>query len=92
MHTDLQLDQPRLTESLGIQHITNFSHEVRTPLSIIILSTELLKKHGHQCSEDQRHAYLHQIHLAARQMNQTLNQILFELDQDLEQNGDQSGG
>ncbi|WP_448564881.1 histidine kinase dimerization/phospho-acceptor domain-containing protein [Trichothermofontia sp.] len=69
---------------MDAHHVTSFSHGIRTPLSIIILSVELLKNYGHQCSEDQRHAYLHQIHLAARQMSQTLNGILTQFDQDFE--------
>lgn len=86
MYTDLQSAQPQLPGSLLNAHqITSFSHEIRTPLSIIIMSAELLKEYSHQCSEDQRYAYLHQIHLAARQMSQTLNEILAQFDQDFDQ-------
>lgn len=78
---NLQSVQPQLPESLCAHQLTSFSHEIRTPLSIIILSAELLKEHGHQCSEDQRYAYLEQIHVAARQMSQTLNEMLIPANQ-----------
>lgn len=92
MYTDLQSAQSQSLASLDAHQITSFSHEIRTPLSIIIMSAELLKEHGHKCSEDQRHAYLHQIHLAARQMSQTLNEILAQFDQDIEAEMDQNMG
>jgi signal transduction histidine kinase len=64
------------------QFVTTMSHEVRTPLSVILLSVRLLKQHGHQCSEDKRQEYLHHIEAAAKQMNRLLNEQLIEIGAD----------
>lgn len=64
------------------QFVTAMSHEVRTPLSVILLSVRLLKNHGHQCSEEKKLEYLHHIEMAACQMNQLLNDQLVNLGAD----------
>lgn len=69
-------------ENLKAGFITSISHEVRTPLSIIFLSVEMLKLHGEDCTQAQREAYLDQIYQAAKEINRRFNEALPTIDAD----------
>lgn len=70
-------------ESLKTEFITTISHQVRTPLSVIFLSVELLKLHREDCTEAMRQAYLSQIYHAAKEINTLFNETLPMIDADL---------
>ncbi|MCL1475448.1 sensor histidine kinase [Argonema antarcticum] len=60
----------------------SIAHDFRTPLTAILLSTELLENYGNMCSEEQKRQYLHCIREAAEQMNELLNEVLINYDAD----------
>lgn len=70
---------------LNASFITTVSHEVRTPLSVILLAVELLKLHGQNCTEAQRQLYLGQIQHAAKEINALFNLALPTIGGDLAQ-------
>lgn len=63
-------------DSIKTEFISTLSHEVRTPLSVIILAVEMLKLQGHNCTEAQRQAYIAQIQHAAKEINTLFNAAL----------------
>ena len=56
--------------------IATISHEYRTPLAVILTSTELLKRYGPKLSEDKKESYLDRIQSAVRQMAQLVDEVL----------------
>lgn len=56
--------------------IGTISHEYRTPLAVILTSTELLKRYGYKLSEEKKETYLDRIQAGVRQMDQLLEEIL----------------
>lgn len=69
--------------TLNANFIKAISHEVRTPLSVILLAVELLKLHGQNCTEAQRQNYLNQIQHAAKEINALFNLALPTIGGDL---------
>lgn len=56
--------------------IATISHEYRTPLAVILTSTELLKRYGPKLSEEKRETYLDRIQSGVRQMAQLVDDVL----------------
>lgn len=63
-------------QELKSRFITTASHEFRTPLSIILTSTELLERFGADCPEDRRSRYFQKIRDAVRSMTMILTNAL----------------
>lgn len=74
--------ESQITQALEELHelksrfITTASHEFRTPLSIILTSTELLERLGADCPEDRRSRYFQKIRDAVRSMTTILTNAL----------------
>lgn len=77
-----QRTESQITQAIGELHelksrfITTASHEFRTPLSIILTSTELLERLGNDCPEDRRSRYFQKIRDAVRSMTTILTNAL----------------
>jgi len=75
--TEAQISQAlEELHELKSRFITTASHEFRTPLSIILTSTELLERLGADCSEDRRSRYFQKIRDAVRSMTTILTNAL----------------
>lgn len=89
MSLDRQQDlQKKIAQKLSAirVNLTNrqASHEVNTPLSGIILSTDFLMKHYEDCSADQIQNLLKDINISAKRLHHTLqNHTLYQLLQTL---------
>ncbi len=77
-----QRSQAEITQALDSLHelksrfITTASHEFRTPLSIVLTSTELLERLGADCPEERRSRYFQKIRDAVRAMTTILTNAL----------------
>ena len=77
-----QRSQAQVTQALEELHdlksrfITTASHEFRTPLSIVLTSTELLERLGSGCPEERRSRYFQKIRDAVRAMTTILTNAL----------------
>ncbi|GAP95423.1 hybrid sensor histidine kinase/response regulator [Leptolyngbya sp. NIES-2104] len=77
-----QRTESQITQAIEELHelksrfITTASHEFRTPLSIILTSTELLERLGTDCPEDRRSRYFQKIRDAVRSMTTILTNAL----------------
>ncbi|MFB2918595.1 sensor histidine kinase [Aerosakkonema funiforme] len=58
------------------QFFATVAHDLRTPLTAILLSTELLETYGHETPEEKKRQYLRCIREAAEQINKLLNDAL----------------
>jgi signal transduction histidine kinase/HPt (histidine-containing phosphotransfer) domain-containing protein/ActR/RegA family two-component response regulator len=56
--------------------LANMSHEIRTPLNAVLGFTDLLRKSGSQCREDERADYLETIHTSGKHLLGLINDIL----------------
>lgn len=75
--TEAQINQAlQELHELKSRFITTASHEFRTPLSIILTSTELLERLGVDCPEDRRSRYFQKIRDAVRSMTTILTNAL----------------
>lgn len=74
--TQKALEKERDLNELKTRFINMASHEFKTPLSTIILFTDLLKNHGSQIPPMKKLEYFDKIHQAIRHMNQLLNDVL----------------
>lgn len=80
--TERQRTEARIAQALEelrelkSRFITTASHEFRTPLSIILTSTELLERLGADCPEDRRSRYFQKIRDAVRSMTKILTNAL----------------
>ncbi|MBE9012835.1 response regulator [Pseudanabaenaceae cyanobacterium LEGE 13415] len=75
--TESQIDQTlEELHELKSRFVTTASHEFRTPLSIILTSTELLERMGADCPEDRRSRYFQKIRDAVRSMTTILTNAL----------------
>ena len=61
---------------LKSRFISMTSHEFRTPLTIILSSTELLELYGHRFSEEKRHNHFQRIKNSVHHLNQLLSDVL----------------
>ncbi|NJK37093.1 MAG: response regulator [Oscillatoriales cyanobacterium RM2_1_1] len=61
---------------LKSQYISMASHDLRTPISIIKMSTHLLEVHEDLLSADKRQQYLRRIHQATDNLTQLLEDVL----------------
>lgn len=76
-----EIDQQRLAQEkemseLKFQFFSMISHEFRTPLSIILGSTQALSESSHRWSREKQQKILDRIQSSARSMNQLLTDIL----------------
>ncbi|AFZ13755.1 multi-sensor signal transduction histidine kinase [Crinalium epipsammum PCC 9333] len=67
--------QQELTE-LKSSLITRMSHEFRTPLSIILSSTELIEHYSHRLSDEKKSTLFNQVTNSAKQITKLLDECL----------------
>jgi PAS domain S-box-containing protein len=70
------LDKERELNQLKSNFISIVSHEFRTPLTSIVMSTELLNKYGLQQTEEKKQIYFDRIRSAVRRMDQLIDDVL----------------
>lgn len=58
------------------RYISMASHEFRTPLTTILMSSELLKQYGSKLSEEKKQKHFARIETAVKTMNQLLEDVL----------------
>lgn len=56
--------------------IETVSHEFRTPMAIILMSAELLERHGHQASDEKKQQYAERIRNGIRYMDSLITNVL----------------
>lgn len=61
---------------LKSRFISMASHEFRTPLTAILLSSELLKNYGHKWSEEKKLKHMHRIQSSVKHMSNLLEDLL----------------
>jgi signal transduction histidine kinase len=80
VEAQLELFRTRQSEKellkIRSQFISIASHEFRTPLTVILSSTELLEIHADKLTPEKRNVYLHRIQTAARHMTDLLSDVL----------------
>lgn len=79
LETQLQLalEKEREISELKSRIFTTISHEYRTPLTTILLSSELLKQYGANWSESTRNKHFQRILEAVQKMTVLVNDVLF---------------
>ena len=70
------LDQERELGALKSRFVTMVSHEFRTPLGIIMSAVELIRHYEERLPEEQRRELQDDIHSAAKQMGELMEQVL----------------
>lgn len=70
------LSQEKELSELKLRFFSMVSHEFRTPLSIILGSSQLLAESGQHCPEEKKRKNLHRIQSSAKLMTQLLTDIL----------------
>lgn len=70
------LVKERELNELKSNFISVVSHEFRTPLTSIVVSTELLEKFSQQQTEEKKQLYFRHIRAAAKRMDQLLEEVL----------------
>lgn len=70
------LTKARELAELRAKFVTRVSHEFRTPMSTLLLSSELLEKYGNQWSEEKNQTHRNRIKLAIKRMTELLEDIL----------------
>lgn len=75
-HLRTSLDKERELNELKTRFISRTSHEFRTPLSIIITSSELLKNYSERMTPEQRAEKLSRVQREARTIADMLDDIL----------------
>ncbi|MGA7936939.1 MAG: ATP-binding protein [Kovacikia sp.] len=71
------LQKEKELNDLKSQFISMVSHEFRTPLSVIVLSSSLLERFFNVATQEKRQEYLTRIQAAAKHMTQLLDDVLF---------------
>ncbi|WP_373529994.1 ATP-binding protein [Nostoc sp.] len=69
------LEQEKLFNEHRAHFLSMVSHEFRTPLNIISLSTSLLKRHLHRWTEEKKLQYLQRLQTAVEQISQLTDEI-----------------
>ncbi|HSD82643.1 MAG TPA: GAF domain-containing protein, partial [Anaerolineae bacterium] len=70
------LEQERELNNLKSRFVSLTSHEFRTPLTVILSSTEMLEHYYTRWTEDRRQEYFRRIKTAVKYMSTLLNDIL----------------
>ncbi len=70
------LEQEKEVSELRARFISIVSHEFRTPLNNISLSTSLLRRYSHQWTESEKLEYLHGIETDIEQLSHLLDEVL----------------
>ncbi len=80
-HAEVEVQQAlEQAKQLGIlkeRFVSMLCHQFRTPLNIVSFCADLLKRHAHQWTEEKQLPYLEHIQIAALQIAQLLDEILF---------------
>ncbi|MGC9504081.1 hybrid sensor histidine kinase/response regulator [Baaleninema sp.] len=71
-----ELDRQQKNSALQAQFLSMAAHDLRSPLTTILGSTELLAHYGHKFDEAKKSRYLERIQATVAQMNQLLEDIL----------------
>ena len=71
-----QLEEERKLNQIKTRFIETVSHEFRTPLAIISLSTDLLERFGDQTSEEKKRQYFQKIRNAVKHNTQLIEEVL----------------
>jgi PAS domain S-box-containing protein len=70
------LEKEKELGELKSRFVTVASHEFRTPLAIILSSTELLEHYSHKWSEEKKLTHFQRTQAAVKHMTQLLNDVL----------------
>ena len=70
------LEQERELRKLKSEFVSMASHEFRTPLTVIISSTELLRRYGHIWPEQKKLTHYHRIESSVKRMTVLLDDVL----------------
>ncbi len=70
------LEKTRELSELRTKFVTTVSHEFRTPLSTILLSSELIEKYSYKWSEEKKKIHTKRIRLAVKRMTELLEDVL----------------
>lgn len=73
----LALGKERELNELKSRIFATISHEYRTPLSIILSSTELLEHYGSRLTEESKQKHFQRIQAAVKYMTSLVNDVLF---------------
>ncbi|HEY9876724.1 MAG TPA: ATP-binding protein [Candidatus Obscuribacterales bacterium] len=71
------LEKEKELNELRSNFITMASHQFRTPLAIILTSSDILKSYGSKLSEEKKLSHLDRIQLQINNMTQLLEDVLF---------------
>jgi PAS domain S-box-containing protein len=71
------VDKERELNALKSRFVTMASHEFRTPLATILVSSDLLKVFAHQFSDEKKLQHLNKIQLQVKNMVHLLEDVLF---------------
>lgn len=70
------LEKERELNELRARFITTVSHEFRTPLTVIVLSADLVQRYTQKMSEEKRNRYFEKIQSAIKSMTHLLDEVL----------------
>jgi signal transduction histidine kinase len=73
---ETEKDKQKELAELKSRFVSMTSHEFRTPLSVILSSSELLEAYGERWGADKRNKHLGRVQSAAKQMKQMLEAVL----------------
>lgn len=73
---EVEKDKQKELADLKSRFVSMTSHEFRTPLSVILSSSELLETYGERWGPDKRQSHLSRIENAAKRMHQMLEAVL----------------
>jgi PAS domain S-box-containing protein len=71
------LEKERELNELRARFVTTVSHEFRTPLTVIVSSTELVQNYEHKMTQEKKHQHFRKIQAASRHITHLLDEILF---------------
>lgn len=76
LETIKSLEKARQLSELRAKFVTTVSHEFRTPMSTILLSSELLEKYSHKWTEEKKQTHTQRIKIAIKRMTELLEDVL----------------